>query len=194
MKQALIVVDMQVGDTVMIRGKAQRLWPVHCVEKSKGANFTPGFSQDQFEAVFHKGTDPLIDSYSAFYDNVHEKSTGLSAYLRGRHITHVVLIGIALEYCVLYSALDALAEGFSVAVIPNLCRAIDASKVSRTLDTLRRHGVEIRSTGLFCFPVFSSGAGRGWGVSIASSNAVRSSTSSNILLRRSCSADPYTQV
>jgi len=137
----------KVGDTVLVQGKKQHLWPVHCVQNTHGAEFTAGFSQDQFERVFHKGTDPSIDSYSAFYDNAHDKSTGLTAYLRQHHITHVVLVGLAFDYCVFYSALDGRRDGFEVTVIPSLSRSIDTSieAQERIRKTLLQHGVIIQS-------------------------------------------------
>ncbi len=137
----------KVGDTVLVQGKKQRLWPIHCVQNTHGADFTPGFSKEQFDAIFHKGTDPSIDSYSAFYDNAHDKSTGLTAYLRKHHITHVVLVGLAFDYCVYYSALDGQRDGFEVTVIPSLSRSIDTSPAvqEKIRKTLLQHRVIIQS-------------------------------------------------
>jgi nicotinamidase/pyrazinamidase len=133
----------KVGETIQIRSQDQRLWPVHCVQNTHGADFTPGFSKDQFDAIFHKGTDPSIDGYSAFYDNAHEKSTGLTAYLHKHGITQVVLVGLAFDYCVFYSALDARRDGFEAAVIPTLSRSIDNSPAEqkKILEALQLQGV-----------------------------------------------------
>jgi nicotinamidase/pyrazinamidase len=133
----------KIGETVAIRGKLQRLWPVHCVQNTRGADFAPGFSKDQFEAVFHKGVSPAIDGYSAFYDNAHEQSTGLTDYLHRHFITHVTLVGLAFDYCVLYSALDARGDGFDVTVIPSLCRSIDPSMTEHNKEIMRQQGIHI---------------------------------------------------
>ena len=133
----------KVGDEIEIKGRVQHLWPVHCVQNTKGAELAPGFSKDQFEAIFHKGTDPAIDSYSAFYDIAHEKSTGLTEYLRKHNITHVVIVGLAFDYCVFYSALDARRDGFDVTVMPALSRCIDPSKQNEVIEKLRLQGVHI---------------------------------------------------
>ncbi len=135
----------KVGDTIQIRGQAQHLWPVHCVQNTKGAEFAPGFSKEQFEAIFHKGTDPSIDGYSAFYDNAHEKSTGLTAYLHKHHITQIVLVGLAFDYCVFYSALDARRDGFEVTVLPEFCRSINTSPAEhkKILETLQSQDVRL---------------------------------------------------
>lgn len=133
----------KVGDEIEIKGRVQHLWPPHCVENTKGAQLAPGFSQEQFDAIFHKGTDPNIDGYSAFYDNAHEKSTGLTEYLRKHSITHVVVVGLAFDFCVFYSALDALGDGFDVAVMPELSRCIEPSKKNEVIEILRLQGVHI---------------------------------------------------
>jgi nicotinamidase/pyrazinamidase len=133
----------KVGDTIEIKGHSQRLWPVHCVQNSPGAKFTKGFSEDQFNMIFRKGSDPTIDSYSTFYDNGHKKSTGLTDYLHKHHITHVTFVGLTFDYCIFYSALDARRDGFKVTVIPALSRAIDTSDIKQqeTLKLLRLYGV-----------------------------------------------------
>lgn len=132
-----------VGDTIEIRGQKQRLWPVHCVANTVGAEFTSGFSKEQFQAVFHKGTSLDIDGYSAFYDNAHQKSTGLTEYFRKQGITHIVIVGVALDYCVLFSALDAKHDGFAVTVLKDFCRSIDLSQEKKILETLALQGVVV---------------------------------------------------
>lgn len=135
----------RVGDTVVIEGRPQRLWPIHCVQNTWGAELAPGFSKDQFEAVFHKGTNPSIDGYSGFYDNAHLQSTGLTFYLKSHHITQVTIVGVAFDYCVLYSALDARRDGFEVEVRIDLCPAIDASAegIRKVMDQMEVAGIEI---------------------------------------------------
>jgi nicotinamidase/pyrazinamidase len=115
------------GEVIDLDGLKQILWPVHCVAGSRGAEFHPDLERYGDEPVFHKGTDPRIDSYSAFYDNAHRKSTGLTDFLRDHGVREVFLCGLATDYCVLYSTLDALQEGFKVTVIQDACRAVELS-------------------------------------------------------------------
>ena len=103
----------------------QVLWPDHCVQGSRGANFHPDLRTDRAEMIIRKGFNPAIDSYSAFFDNDHTTPTGLEGYLRTRGITQVTLVGLATDFCVNYSAVDAAKLGFEVAVRMDLCRAID---------------------------------------------------------------------
>ncbi|MFD1469143.1 bifunctional nicotinamidase/pyrazinamidase [Hymenobacter caeli] len=107
-------------------GRPQMLWPDHCVQGTPGAELHPALNTDRVEAIFRKGTDPAIDSYSAFFDNGHRKATGLGAYLRGRGITRVYIAGLAADYCVYFTAKDALAEGFEAVVLEDATRAISA--------------------------------------------------------------------
>ena len=103
----------------------QVLWPDHCVQGSRGANFHPDLRTDRAEMIIRKGFNPAIDSYSAFFENDHTTPTGLEGYLRTRGITQVTLVGLATDFCVNYSAVDAAKLGFEVAVRIDLCRAID---------------------------------------------------------------------
>src|SRR5581483_6986296 len=95
------------GDVVTIKGRKQKLWPVHCVQHTEGAKLAPNLQLTRVNRVFTKGTDAEIDSYSAFFDNGHLNATGLSPYLRARQITEVYILGLATEYCVKFTALDA---------------------------------------------------------------------------------------
>ncbi len=115
----------KVGDEITIQGMKQHLWPIHCVQNTFGSQFPPAFDHEKIAAIFHKGTDPQIDSYSAFFDNAHKRSTGLSEYLKKHHVKEVTLVGIATDYCVLYSALDAIDQGFQVTIIKAACRGIN---------------------------------------------------------------------
>ncbi len=111
------VTDMPYGPQV--------LWPAHCVQGTKGAEFHPGLKTDPAQMVIRKGFRPGIDSYSAFFENDKVTPTGLEGYLRSRGVTHVTLTGLATDFCVAYSALDAAGLGFGVTVRMDLCRAID---------------------------------------------------------------------
>jgi nicotinamidase/pyrazinamidase len=103
----------------------QVLWPDHCVQGSSGADFHPALKMDYVEAIFRKGMDPNIDSYSGFYDNRHKKNTGLAGYLRERKATELYFCGLAADYCVYFSIKDAITEGFSTALIEDATRPID---------------------------------------------------------------------
>ena len=113
-----------VYDAVMIDGVEQILWPDHCVQGSRGAELARAFNTNRVEAIFRKGTDPGIDSYSAFYDNARRKSTGLEGYLKWRKVDRVFLAGLAADFCVSYSIMDALAMGFGAVLVKDATRAI----------------------------------------------------------------------
>lgn len=108
-----------------LNGLPQTLWPDHCVQGSQGAEFSRELNMHKVEAIFRKGMDIEMDSYSGFYDNGHRKSTGLADYLRGKKITEVYLAGLAGDFCVYYSALDSIAEGFETFVMEDAVRAIN---------------------------------------------------------------------
>ncbi|PIZ03770.1 MAG: nicotinamidase [Gammaproteobacteria bacterium CG_4_10_14_0_8_um_filter_38_16] len=103
----------------------ETLWPAHCIQHTKGAAFHTDLNLSSIHYIVQKGTDPTIDSYSAFYDNQHLKATGLTQQLRDKNITTVYVMGLATDYCVKYSCLDALADGFRVYVIEKGCRAVN---------------------------------------------------------------------
>jgi nicotinamidase/pyrazinamidase len=114
----------KVYDAVMIDGVEQILWPDHCVQGSRGAELAKAFNTNRVEAVFRKGTDPGIDSYSAFYDNARRKSTGLEVYLKWKKVDRVFVAGLAADFCVSYSITDALAMGFGAVLVKDATRAI----------------------------------------------------------------------
>ena len=114
----------QVFEEINLHGLSQVLWPNHCVQGSNGAAFSTAVNWNSTEAIFRKGTNTEIDSYSGFYDNGHRKSTGLADFLRGRGITSVYVAGLAADYCVYFTAKDAIAEGFKTYVIDDATRAI----------------------------------------------------------------------
>jgi len=114
----------RVFDAIVIDGVEQILWPDHCVQGSRGAEFSKAFNTNRVEAIVRKGTDPKIDSYSTFYDNAHKKSTGLEGYLKWKGVDRVFLAGLAADFCVNYSIMDALAIGFGAVLIKDGTRAI----------------------------------------------------------------------
>lgn len=103
----------------------QVLWPDHCIQGSQGAAFHPALDTTRADLMIRKGFNPAIDSYSAFFENDHTTPTGLDGYLRTRGITAVTLVGLATDFCVNFSAVDAAKLGFEVSVLTDLCRAID---------------------------------------------------------------------
>jgi len=112
-------------DTMEMAYGAQTLWPDHCVQNSTGAAFHPGLKTEAFQMIVRKGFRASVDSYSAFFENDHKTITGLDGYLRSRQIDRLVLAGLATDYCVAFSALDAAALGYQVSVVMPACRAID---------------------------------------------------------------------
>jgi nicotinamidase/pyrazinamidase len=112
-------------ETISMPYGEQTLWPDHCVQGSEGGAFHPGIEWTKAELVIRKGFRKGIDSYSAFFENDHKTATGLAGYLRERGISAVTLAGIATDFCVAYSALDAVSSGFKATVAMKACRAID---------------------------------------------------------------------
>jgi nicotinamidase/pyrazinamidase len=121
------------------------LWPIHCVQESHGAAFVSSLNTNLIQQVFFKGTDPALDSYSGFFDNDHKNSTGLADYLRARAITEIVIVGLATDYCVKWSALDAQTLGFKTNVILDACRGIDAptGSIQQAIDQMQQAGVMV---------------------------------------------------
>ena len=103
----------------------QTLWPIHCVQTTPGAEFHPGFALARATVIVRKGFRSAVDSYSAFYENDRVTSTGLAGLLRERGVTRVFLAGLATDFCVSFSALDARRLGFAACVVLDACRAID---------------------------------------------------------------------
>lgn len=138
----------QVGDVIELGGVPQVLWPVHCVTGTPGAELHPDLDRSRIEQVFLKGTDREVDSYSGLFDNGHRRATGLAEYLHAQDVEHIFLAGLATEYCVLFTALDAVQEGFRTSVILDACRGLDLhpGDVQRAIDQMRAQGVRIVSS------------------------------------------------
>lgn len=135
----------KVYDQITLNGLPQTLWPVHCVQNTPGAQISGGLDLASFDTVIRKGTDPSLDSYSGFFDNAHRKSTGLHEWLRQQQVTTVYICGLTTDYCVKFTALDAVALGFKTYVIEDACRGIDLNPgdISRAIREMRRAGVQI---------------------------------------------------
>jgi nicotinamidase/pyrazinamidase len=113
------------GQVIDLNGLPQVLWPIHCVQESFGAEFVPALHNSGIHKVFVKGTDPEIDSYSGFFDNGHRKATGLGDYLKEQGVDDLYVMGIATDYCVKFTVLDALELGFKVNLIQDACRGVN---------------------------------------------------------------------
>ncbi|GHA77719.1 bifunctional nicotinamidase/pyrazinamidase [Pontibacter akesuensis] len=138
-----------VFEVIDLNGMPQVLWPDHCIQGTAGAELSAELAQNRIEAIFRKGTNPEIDSYSGFYDNGHLKSTGLADYLRGKGVTEVYLVGLAADYCVYFSALDALQELFEVYYLEDAVRAINGDGFEKAkADLLAKGGHIIQSHNL----------------------------------------------
>jgi len=125
------------------RGIEQILWPDHCVQGSKGAEFHIDLNCNPIEAIFRKGMNPDIDSYSGFYDNGHEKSTGLNGYLKEKSVEELYFCGLAADICVYYTIKDALAEGYKVNLIEDATRPLNANDFEHQKEELIAKGVQI---------------------------------------------------
>jgi nicotinamidase/pyrazinamidase len=121
------------------------LWPPHCVQGTHGAEFHPALDTSRFAHVFHKGTDPAVDSYSGFFDNEHKLSTGLGDYLRAQGVTDVYVCGLATDYCVKFTALDALRLGFNTTVVADACRGVEVNEgdSARALEEMSAAGAHV---------------------------------------------------
>lgn len=124
----------------------QVLWPAHCVQGTQGADFHSALDTDATDLIIRKGFRPGIDSYSAFYENDHTTATGLEGYLRARGVEAVTLVGLATDFCVAYSAIDAAGLGFNVRVLEGACRAIDMNgSLAQARDKMRAAGVMLEA-------------------------------------------------
>jgi len=136
------------GDAAELGGVSQTLWPDHCVQGTPGAELHAGFDQRRVSAIVRKGTDRGVDSYSAFFDNARKHTTGLAGYLRELGATEVCFAGLATDYCVKYSVLDAVELGFATRVVVDACRGIDlvAGDVERAFEEMRSAGATLVSS------------------------------------------------
>jgi nicotinamidase/pyrazinamidase len=136
------------GDVIDLDGLEQVLWPDHCVQASFGACFVDALRADRIDHVIRKGTDPRVDSYSGFFDNGHRVATGLDEYLRARAVGELWIAGVATDYCVKYTALDARALGYETTLLLDGCRGVGlkAGDVERAIAEMAAAGVRIGSS------------------------------------------------
>lgn len=136
------------GDVIDLNGLQQVLWPVHCVQRTAGASFASDLDVSHIDHIIRKGTDPAIDSYSGFFDNGHRKATGLHDFLRQRQAGELFVMGLATDYCVKFTVLDALDLGYRVTLIEDGCRGVNLSPgdVTKAIDEMRTRGARIATS------------------------------------------------
>jgi nicotinamidase/pyrazinamidase len=136
------------GEHIRLHGQEQILWPDHCVQGSPGAEMSPLLNQALINNVIFKGSDPDIDSYSAFYDNGHLKETGLHAYLRRNGITTLYVTGLAADYCVYYTVKDALLLGYETYLVTDATRGVNLhpDDTQKALADLKDKGAKLISS------------------------------------------------
>jgi len=134
-----------VGQVIDLGGLPQVMWPPHCVQGTHGAELHESIDKRRITAVFRKGLDRNIDSYSAFFDNAHRKSTGLGDWLRAKKLGRLWIMGLATDYCVKYSVHDARQLGFEVTVVADGCRAVELEPgdAERAFAAMREDGAKI---------------------------------------------------
>ncbi|HOB43226.1 MAG: bifunctional nicotinamidase/pyrazinamidase [Bacillota bacterium] len=137
------------GDVIELSGMPQVLWPDHCVQHTEGAEFSPHLNTGKIDKVIYKGMDPEIDSYSGFFDNGRQKATGLETYLRDQKVDTVYVMGLATDYCVKYTALDAVSLGYRTWLIEDGCRGVGVAEgdVERALAEMKAAGVRVVKSG-----------------------------------------------
>ncbi|MDB5096829.1 MAG: isochorismatase hydrolase [Cyanobacteria bacterium RYN_339] len=133
------------GELITLHGLPQVLWPDHCVQGSAGAAFHPDLEVKQIHKVFQKGLDSRVDSYSGFFDNGHQHPSGLGDYLLAQGVTDVDVVGLATDYCVKFTALDAARLGFKTRVLAEGCRGVELAPgdVEKAYEELRAAGVAV---------------------------------------------------
>jgi nicotinamidase/pyrazinamidase len=133
----------KVFEHIDLNGLPQTLWPIHCVQNTNGAELATALNRERITKVFQKGTDAAIDSYSGLFDNGHRKSTGLGEWLKSRGVTDVFICGLATDYCVKFTALDAVQFCFRSHVIEDACRGVNLRP-----DDVQNAIAELKSAGV----------------------------------------------
>ncbi len=135
--------DRNPGESIELTSGRQVLWPDHCIQGSKGADFHPDLNLNSASIIIRKGNSKNLDSYSAFLENDHHTSTGLTAYLRSRGVNKVYLCGLATDFCVFYSALDAHSAGFETVVLIDAARGVDLPEgnLEQAVKTMEHRGI-----------------------------------------------------
>ncbi|QDS99221.1 bifunctional nicotinamidase/pyrazinamidase [Adhaeretor mobilis] len=137
--------DHDVGEIVTLNGLDQILWPDHCVQGTSGAEFARELNTAGIDHVIQKGTDRNIDSYSGFFDNARRKATGMETYLREQQVDEVHVVGLATDYCVKFTALDAVDLGFKTSILMDGVRGVDLNEgdCQRAIDEMKAAGIAV---------------------------------------------------
>ncbi len=135
----------KVGEFIKLSGEDQILWPDHCVQDTRGARFAKELNQTKWEKVFQKGTNPMVDSYSGFFDNNRGHNTGLSTHLKDKGIEKLFITGLAADYCVKFTVMDALKEGFEVVLVEDATKGVNLSEgdTERAITEMEKAGARI---------------------------------------------------
>ena len=133
----------KIGDVVKINNLEQMLWPVHCVQKSKGSDFPSNLNIKAIDKIIYKGANSKIDSYSGFYDNGKIHSTGLSNYLKTKNVTSIDYVGLVTEYCVKFTVFDSIEEGFKSRVILKGIKGINLEESNKTLEKMKSKDIDL---------------------------------------------------
>ena len=135
--------DKKIGDIINVNGVDQVLWPDHCIQNSYGSDFPEQLDISKLAKVIYKGSDANIDSYSGFFDNGHFRSTGLSDYLKSKDVYKIDYVGLATDYCLKYTAIDSVSEGFKTRVLINCIKGIEEKDCELALNEMKSKGVEL---------------------------------------------------
>jgi nicotinamidase/pyrazinamidase len=135
-------------EMIEVNGIMQVMWPDHCIQGTKGADFHPNLNLNPIDLIVRKGTNPELDSYSAFLENDHKTETGLDGYLKGLNIKTLFFAGLATDYCVYFSAMDALDKGYETYIILDGCRGVDfpENNITRTISLMKTAGIKFISS------------------------------------------------
>ena len=133
----------KIGDVVKVNNLDQILWPVHCVQESRGSDFPTTLNIKAINKIIYKGTNSQIDSYSGFHDNGKIRSTGLSDYLKAKNVTSIDYVGLVTEYCVKFTVFDSIEEGFKSRVILKGIKGINIEESNKTLKEMKSKGIDL---------------------------------------------------
>ena len=133
----------KIGDVVKVNNLDQILWPVHCVQESKGSDFPTTLNIKTINKIIYKGTNSQIDSYSGFHDNAKIRSTGLSDYLKANNVTSIDYVGLVTEYCVKFTVFDSIKEGFKTRVILKGIKGINLEESNKALEEMKLKGIDL---------------------------------------------------
>ena len=133
----------KIGDVVKVNNLDQILWPVHCVQESRGSDFPTTLNIKAINKIIYKGTNSQIDSYSGFHDNGKIRSTGLSDYLKAKNVTSIDYVGLVTEYCVKFTVFDSIKEGFRSRVILKGIKGINLEESNKALKEMKSKGIDL---------------------------------------------------